>query len=60
MATPKEQAQLLKTAVVLGSPDMVARHAELGFTAAPVEADSPLDEDMARVAVRYMEREQEA
>ncbi len=44
---------LQKIPVALGAPAMTRLHAELGFTAPPIVAASPLDEDLCDAVVRW-------
>lgn len=56
MTPSGDRARLVRTTLVLGAASMVARHAELGFVAPPVTADSPLDADMVEAAMRYIKK----
>ena len=54
MTTPQSRERLLATPAVLGAAGMVERHKALGFIAAPIVADSPLDADMAQTALAFI------
>ena len=55
MVEKDKRSRLLETPILLGSHSMLELHAQLGFSAPPVIAQSPLDDDMLKAFSQWLE-----